>query len=187
MSNVAKYSILSFVGVFLLMVILVVGSFVSAYNYGNRMDNMVKAQYLQSENVLAQYSQRIQELVQVPTMYKDDLKEVVSATMQGRYGRDGSKAVFSFIKEHSQGFDSSLYKNISQNIEAGRKNFEYENEKLIDLEAEYKISIGTLYTGFWLRLAGFPRISFEDYKPIFNNYAIDTFKEGKEDGPIKLR
>lgn len=174
-------------GTFLVFSLILIGSYTSAYNYGNTMDNKVQAQYQQMENVLAQYSQRIQELVQVPVMYKDDLKEVISATMQGRYGQDGNKAVFSFIKEHSQGFDSSLYKTVSQSIEAGRKDFEFENKKLIDLTTEYKISIGTLYTGFWMRVAGFPKIDLTQYKPISNTYAAETFKAGKEVAPIKLR
>ena len=167
--------------------IMLLGSYISSYNFGNKMDNQIEAQYQQMENVLSQYSQRIQEMVQVPTMYKDDLKEVVSASMQGRYGKDGSKAVFQFIKEHNIAFDSSLYKSIMQNIEAGRKDFEFEQKKLIDLTAQYKIASGSFYNGFWLRMAGFPKIDLSKYKPISNTYAAETFATGVEKAPIKLR
>jgi hypothetical protein len=179
-----KYAILAII---LAIIAIIFGSYVDAFNYGNRMDNTIDAQYKQTENVLAQYSQRIQELVQVPTMYKDDLKEVVSATMQGRYGADGSKAVFQFIKEHNISFDSNLYKTLQQNIEAGRKDFEFENKKLIDMVNEYKIAIGSFYRGFWIHLAGFPKIDFEKFKPITNTYAKETFEKGVEAQPIKLR
>lgn len=170
-----------------LIALIVFGSYVNAFNYGNRMDNLIQAQYKQAENVLAQYSQRIQEIVQVPTMYKDDMKEIINSTMRGRYGQDGSKAVFQFIKEHNLSFDSSLYKSIQQNIEAGRKDFEFENKKLIDITNEYKTASGLFYRGFWLRCAGFPRIDLEKFRPITNSYAKEAFEKGYEDKPIKLR
>lgn len=182
-----KYIIIIVIATLILVGALVAGSYTSAYNYGNRMDNKIQAQYQQSENVLAQYSQKIQEMTQVPAMYRDDLKEVISATMQGRYGKDGSKALFTFIKEHNHEFDSSLYKSLQQNIEAGRADFAFENEKLIDIVAEYKTTLGTLYTGFWMRVAGFPKIDLTQFKPISNTYASETFKAGKEVAPIKLR
>lgn len=167
--------------------LIIFGSYVSSFNYGNRMDNLIQAQYTQSENVLAQYSQRIQEIVQVPTMYKEDIKEIISSTMQGRYGKDGSKAVFQFIKEHNLNLDSSLYKSIQQNIEAGRKDFEFENKKLIDILNEYKTASGSFYGGFWLRCAGFPKIDLEKFKPISNSYAKETFEKGFENKPMRLR
>ena len=184
MKNLKLFIILGILAFFLL---ILGGSFVSSYNYGNRMDNSIKAQYEQMENVLAQYSQRIQELVQVPTMYTDDLKEVVSASMQGRYGKDGSKAVFQFIEENNIAFDSSLYKSIMQNIEAGRNDFDFENKRLIDIKNEYNIAIGSFYTGMWIRVAGFPRIDLDKYNPITNTYAKETFATGVEKAPIKLR
>jgi hypothetical protein len=184
MQNLKLYVIL---GLAFLTSFVLAASFVTSYNYGNRMDNSIKAQYEQMENVLSQYSQRIQELVQVPSMYKDDLKEVVTASMQGRYGKNGSKAVFSFIKEHNIKFDSSLYKTVMQNIEGGRKDFEFEQKKLIDIKNEYNIAIGSLYTGTWLRIAGFPKIDLDKYHIISNTATKEVFKNGVETGPIKLR
>lgn len=162
-------------------------SYVSAYNYGNRMDNRIKSQYLQMENVLSQYYQKVQEMTQVPTMYKDDLKEIVTASMQGRYGKGGSKALFQFIKEHNIEFDSSLYKKIQNVIEAGRTDFEFSNKQIIDIKNEYNIAIGSLYQGFWLRLAGFPKIDLDKYNPISTTEAREVFQTGVEKAPLKLR
>ncbi len=161
--------------------------YVSAFNYGNKMDNKIKAQYQQMENVLAQYSQKIQELAQVPSMYAQDFKSIVDASMQGRYGAGGSKAVFQFLTESNQNLSPELYGKISQNIEAGRKDFEFENTKLIDIKNEYNIALGSFMQGTFLRLAGFPKIKLDDYNIVSNSYAKTAIKNGFEEGPIKLR
>jgi len=182
-----KTVLFSILGFFPFLGIILFISYTSSYNYGNRMDNKIQSQYKNMENVLAQYSQKVREVAQVPGIYKDDLKEIVNASMSGRYGKDGSKAVFQFLKEHNQTLDSSMYVKIQQIMEAGRNDFQFENTKLIDMTNEYKIAIGSFYQGFWLRIAGFPKIDLEKYKPISNSYAKDTFEKGYEDGPIKLR
>jgi hypothetical protein len=74
-----------------------------------------------------------------------------------------------------------------QNIEGGRKDFEFEQKKLIDIKNEYNIAIGSLYTGTWLRIAGFPKIDLDKYHIISNTATKEVFKNGVETGPIKLR
>lgn len=171
----------------IILFFLALGTYVNTYNYGNKMDNLIKSQYQNMENVLAQYSQKIQEMVQVPTIYKDDLREIIRTSMQGRYGEEGSRAVIQFIQENNPAFDSNLYKIIQQNIEAGRKDFEFENKKLIDILREYNTALGSFYIGKLLKIAGYPKINLDEFKPISNSYAKDTFKKGYEETPIKLR
>ena len=81
----------------------------------------------------------------------------------------------------------SLYKKIQQSIEAGRNDFEFENKKLIDIKNEYNIAIGSFYTGTMLRIAGYPKIKLDEFMPISNTYAKNTFEKGYEEAPIKLR
>lgn len=170
-----------------ILALVIGGSYVSAFNRGNVMEQQIKAQYEQNQNVLAQYGQKVQEIASVPAMYRDDLKEVVTAAMQGRYGADGSKAVFQWIKEHNVNFDSTLYTKIQQTIEAGRNQFQNEQEKLIDIKRQYETQLGYFWGGMWLRIAGYPKINLADYKVVKTDAAVEAFTTGKEKGPIKLR
>lgn len=178
------FAVLGVVGTLLAVVI---GSYVSAYNYGNRAENEIKAIWENNQNILAQYTQKVQEAAQVPGMMKDDVKEVVSAALSGRYGPDGSKAVFQWIQEQNPTVDAGLYRKIQQIIEAGRDEFKVSQTRLIDAKRAYSTNLGYLWKGLWMRIAGYPKINLDDYKAITNDYATKAFETGKENGPIKLR
>lgn len=162
-------------------------SYVSANNYGVTVESELKAARANNKNLLAQYEQKILEAAQVPDMYKNDLKEVVSAAMQGRYGADGSKAMFQWIQENNLSFDSTLYNKIIDLVQAGRKDFEFGQTRMIDIRRGYETQLGYFWRGFWLRMAGFPKIKLEDYEPVITDRVEDTFKINKEKAPIKLR
>jgi hypothetical protein len=177
---------LAAVGAIAMVAVVIVASYVSAANMGNRMEKQLDAQYVQNQNVLGQYTLKIQEAVQVPTMYKDDLKEVLTKAMQGRYGADGSKAVFNWIKENNLSFDSSLYTKVQQMIEAGRNEFANEQRRMIDVKRAYETELGTVWTGFWMGLAGYPKLDLSKYKPVVAGDTAQVFERGTQD-PIKLR
>lgn len=178
------FAVLGVIGV---LIAVVVGSYVSAYNYGNTAENELKAIKENNQNILAQYTQKVQEAAQVPSMMKDDVKEIVTAALSGRYGADGSKAVFQFIKEQNPTVDPQLYRKIQQIIEAGRDEFKVSQTRLIDAKRAYSTNLGYLWKGMWMRIAGYPKINLDDFKAVTNDYAAKAFATGKEDGPIKLR
>lgn len=171
------------------LVMFVGGMFLSGvgvYNGAVRMEKGVVAQYEQNQNNLSQYSNKIGEMVQIPTMYKDDFKEVLTGALQGRYGKDGSKATFQFLKEHEINFDSSLYAKIQTVIEAGRNHFEADQKTLIDKKRQYETKLDTFPGNIVLGALGFPKINLADYKILKSEYAADAFKKGVESG-LKLR
>ena len=69
----------------------------------------LKAQQEQVKNNYDNMWKRFLEMSQVPSMYVKNLKLVFDSAMQGRYGKDGSKSVFSSIQEHNPTIDSSMY------------------------------------------------------------------------------
>ena len=185
--NKGLISVLVTLGIIVSIGGLVVASYISNANYGNSAENLITATYQDNQNVLAQYGQKVAEVAEVPTMYRDDLLKVTTAAIQGRYGEQGSKAVFQMIKEQNPTLDSKMYTQIQQVIESGRNEFQASQTRLIDQERQYKTQLGNVVSGFWLRLAGYPKIDLSKYQPITTDRAADAFKNGKETGPIKLR
>jgi len=174
------------VGIFVAIIGVAVGSYISNYNYGNRTENQIVASSENNENILAQYSLKISDMAQVPTMYKDDVKEVYTAAITGRYGADGSKAMFQWLKEKNPDLDPSMYVRLQQAMEAGRNKFENAQTELIDIKRGYKTNLGYLWKGMWLRIAGYPKLNLDKYKIITSTHAQETFSTGVDKG-INLR
>jgi uncharacterized protein (UPF0333 family) len=185
-SNGAKIAI-TLVGVLVFLLVMLMLAYINAVNYGVTMEKKLDAQYINNQNILAQYSQKIGEVAQVPEMYKNDVKEVVTAAISGRYGTEGSKAVFQWLKEQNPQLDSKVYVKLQQIIEAGRNEFQNAQTQMIDTRRSYETNLGYVWTGFWLRMAGYPKTDLTKYSPIITDKVEKIFKNGKEEGPIKLR
>lgn len=170
-----------------IVTVLIVGNYITYANYGNSIENNIKATYDHNQNILAQYGQKVVEAAQVPDMMRDDVVKVATAAMSTRYGAEGSKAVFQMIREQNPSIDSKLYIQIQQIIESGRNEFQAAQSKLIDQRRQYSTSLGTVWGGKWLAFAGYPKIDLDtEYLPISTDRAKDAFKKGIE-APIKLR
>jgi hypothetical protein len=165
---------------------LLLMSYVTNANYGNRAEQEIQAVYQNRSNVLTQYTLKIQEAVQVPEMYKSDFKEVLETAMRGRYGADGSRAAVQWIKENNLQFDSTSYNRMQTLIEAGRNEYQREETRLIDVVRVYKTNLGYVWAGFWLRTAGYPRIDLDKYKPIISTEVQEATRTGVQSA-IKLR
>lgn len=180
-------TLITVAGVAFVVIGVLVGSFVSNYNYGNRAEQTIKAEYKNMENILAQYSLKVSEAAQIPGMKTDDLKAVTRDAMTGRYGSGGSKATFQWIKENYPGqVTDALYSKIGNIIEAGRNKFENTQTKFIDTKRAYETNLGYLWKGMWLNVAGYPKINLDDYKIISSEHAQESFKTGVDKG-LKLR
>src|SRR5690606_7192000 len=102
------------------------------------MERQLEAIKTDNRNIYAQYGQKVLEVAQVPDMYIADVVKVTTAALEGRYGPDGSKAVFQWIQEQNPNVDPSLYRAVQQVIEAGRSDFENGQRRLIDVRRQYE-------------------------------------------------
>lgn len=188
-------------GVIALIVLAVIGAivaglimtYVSAANYGNRTEVQIKGVWENNQNILGQYTLKVQEIASVPDMYKNDLKEVMTSVMSARQGPNGSQATFQMFKEHNIQIDSSMYTKIQQVIEAGRNEFQANQTRLIDVKKVYRERLGSIPQGMLMQWAGYPKIRIgytspedDDYKPIVAEDTRDAFKTGVQK-PVKLR
>lgn len=161
-------------------------SYISAYNTANRMERSIVATDENNRNILAQYGNRIAEAAQIPDMQRDDLTAVVTAALEGRYGEDGSRAVFQFIQEQNPQIDSTVYVQLQRMIEAGRIEFAAAQTKLVDQKRIYETSLGSFWQGTWMSVAGYPKIDLAEYQIVSTARADKAFETGIEE-PMQLR
>lgn len=145
---------------------------VSTANYGNRTEVELAKNYSNNQNVLGQYTLKVQEVASVPEMYKNDLKDVMTSVMQARMGEKGSQALFQFFKEQNIPFDSNLYGNIQQVVEAGRNEFQTSQTRLIDVRGTYQVALGSIPKGWVLGMLGYPKVDLSLYDPVLDRKSV---------------
>lgn len=160
--------------------------FVSARTYAIDQETLIKKVYNNNKNILGTYTNKVREMAQVPDMYAADLERVMTKVMLARMGDGGSKAVMQWFKEANIPFDSSLYTKLQQAMEAGNNEFQANQTRLVEVKEDYVQNQQYLWRGFWMRVAGYPKIDLDEYKIVVAEDTEQAFKEGKR-APIKLR
>jgi hypothetical protein len=168
--------------------LICVTAYFQAATLGNESENTIEASWEQSENVLSNFKLKVMEMAQVTTMSVDDKVRIVDATMGGRYGKDGLKAAWAWIKENNINADDELYQKLQRTFEAGRNDFEKSQKILVDTKRSYKNDLGNPWSGFWLRMVGYPRLNVgyprgtqDDYKIISSKGARNAFETGMDE------
>lgn len=159
---------------------LFAATYVSYHNAAVRAETNIERFYKDSQNVLSAYTLKVQEIAKVPARFKSDLQDIIKQTFEGRYGEDGSKAVFQFIKEQNMSLDSKLYQSIQVAIEAGRNEFKLSQTKKLDVCAGYENLRNSFVSGFFVSYAGFPKKDVNQMCTVIIDEQTDqTFKSGK--------
>jgi len=172
-----------------LFVLIGFSSCIAVVGVNNQMvqhEEGLKAQYKQNQNNYDNMWKKFKEVASVPAMYTEDLKKVYEGTMKNRYGADGSKAVFQFIKEHNPQFDASLYTQIQRVVESGRNSFEANQKTLLDKKRVYETELRTIPTSFIASFMGFPKIDLAAIDIVTSGETDKAF-ETKKAEQIKLR
>lgn len=177
---------LAILAVLVMIVAVVVGSYVSNYNYGHRAEVGIMTAYDNVQNVYSSYTNKVMEAAQINEMYREDVKDVITSALDSRYGEDGVQSAFTWIKEQNPTLDASVYVKLQQIIQAGREEFQHEQTRLLDLRRVYTTNLGYLWKGLWLRIAGYPKIDLDDYRIIISDATTEAFDSGV-DAPLDIR
>lgn len=156
------------------------------YNNAVKMENGIKAQYEQNKNNYDNYFKKLKETAQVPEMYTDDMRKIYGEVITGRYGSQGSRAMFQWIKEHNPSLDAALYKKVQDVIESGRNSFGADQKMLLDKKLQYDNYRQTFPNNVIAGFLGFPKINLDEYAIVTSEETEDAFKTKKSE-PLKLR
>lgn len=181
MKSLKGYIAVAFAGLVLALVVAFGGLYVKYSNLGVTYEQNIKAVYDENKVTLNTYTTKVQEVAQVPSMYKNDLQDVIKGTFEGRYGEDGSKAVFQMIQEQNLNLDPMMYRQIQQVMESGRNEFSTSQKKLVDVTRNYEASLNYVFSGFFLRLAGYPKIQLSNFKILTTESVDNKFADGKDE------
>lgn len=175
------------------LIVLTLGGLFFGYmgfsNGANKFEADIPAQYQEMQNVYDNGWKQVMEENQIPQNYADQVKEIFQATMQGRYGADGSKAIFQMIKEDNPKVDSSLYTKIQESIEKFHASFQASQTQIIALKQSYQTFIfatteGRIYNmiGSYPHIhVGIPAGSLDDFQIVTSGKTQGDFKSHKAD------
>jgi len=179
-------AIVGFVLAGFLVLVVAVGislfmGYVSASNGGVQAESRIEQLNKDSENVLSTSTIKIKNMAQIPGMYVKDLKEIIRDTFEGRYGKDGSKAVVQFIQEQNHQVDSKLYLNIQNEMAAGQDEFRIAQSNKLTACRNYENSLGYFWQGMFLKWAGYPKKDLAKLcQVVSDDQTQEAFKTGKQ-------
>lgn len=184
--STAMKALIGIVAVVLLSTIMTVGCALGVNNDCARAENGIKAQYDENQNNYANYFNKLKEMAQVPTIAEKHLEELYKTAISGRYGQDGSKAMFQFIQEQNPNIDPKLYERMQEVIESGRNSFEADQKTLIDKKNVYQNILDQMPGGMVAHMFGFPKIDLTKFGIVTNDETQQAFAT-KKAGPIQIQ
>lgn len=153
-------------------------NYIKYNNLGVTSENAIDAQYQSNENNLGQLVLKVKEALGIAKLNNAELDKVLKGAVQGRYGEGGAQQAMLWVKENYPGrYDPKLFVNVQQTVLAGRTDFETKQNLLIDKVRVYKNLTEFVWSGTWLKIAGFPRSTFDwnKYKPVLAEGTQKTF------------
>lgn len=169
----------------LILATSVIGLIIGVNNECIRYENGIKQKYADNQNVYDNYTKKVIEAAQVTTKYAKDVEKVVTAAISGRYGKEGSKAMWQWLQENNPSLDSSVYKQIQQIIEAGRNDFTSNQTTLLDKKREYDTYRQVFPNVIVAKAFGYPKIDLAKYDIVTSDDTQKVF-ETKKSEPVAV-
>lgn len=83
-------------------------------------------------------------------------------------------------KEAGVQYDATMDREISQVVRAGRTEFQNRQTMFLDKKRAYETALGSPWTGFWLGVAGYPKINLDDYDVVTSAHSDESFRTGQD-------
>ena len=170
----------------LLAVVLISGYF-SFSNQCAQFEIDIKAQYAENQNVYDNGWKKVVEIAQVPTQQVAALKDVFLGAISGRYGANGSQAMFQMMKEADINIDQSTYKKVQQVIEEFHNTFQQRQSEMVNRARIYQSYIHASTSGrLWNSFLGYPKIDMDKYTTLVTSDQTQQVFTDKKSGPLDV-
>lgn len=92
----------------------------------------------------------ISQKAQITGEYRSAFEQIFPKIIEGRYGGQKDGSLMKFVVEANPNFDTSLYRDLMQSIEAERADFLTKQEVALDIQREYNTYIRQQPAAFFI-------------------------------------
>ncbi len=172
--------------IFLVIIVAPVMSFINAKNGSVRFENEIVRLDKASEVELSNHTNKILEMVQVPKMQTEHLVKLAKEALSARYGEDGSKALFQFIKENTAAPSEKLYLDLQATIAGGRQEFKLSQDVKIEKCTQYDTWRESFPNSIFASFLDLPTKKIDSRCEIISDETTRQSFETKRTAPIKI-
>ena len=172
---------LGILGVVVLIIILSISTILSVRGNMVELEEQFKAQYSSNQSNYDSMWKIFKESAQVTDKQAEDFKDVYTSIISGRY-ENGAGELMQMIQEDNPQMNTDLYTELQRQIEAGRKTFDNNQKKLIDVSREYNTYVRKHF--IVAAILNKETINADDYV-VTSERTDDAFKNGKDE-EVKL-
>ena len=169
------------VGTLCLFLLIFISGLLSFRKNSVNFEESIKAQYSQNQNSYDNMWKKFKEVAQVTDKYSDDLKELYDNVMTGRYGADGSKAVFQWITEQNPNLSTETYTKLQSVIESSRNSFESDQKQLVAIKEQYNKLLRSNSALVYNAILKFPKIDLSKFDIVTSEVTDKAFEDKKVD------
>lgn len=160
------------------------GMYTSTYNAANSYEANIKRYDQASQSQLSTYTLKVQEQVQIPSMYAEDLQKTLKAYFEGR-GKQDENYVRSFVNQNMPNLSPKMYQTLMVTIDAGRDAFNNAQKLKIDACSDYEEYRGRFWSSMVLSNK-FPSKNIDKLcQVITDDRTVKAFETGRQE-VIKL-
>ncbi len=136
---------LSITGILLIFGLVLFSTYRSTYDRDVNLRSKFKGQEGAIEANFDGMKKILHDEAKIPVMYANDVKDLYAKLADGRMSENGDGSLMKWIQERNPNFDVSLYKSLMDKIESLRKEFEYEQKKMLAIVEQHD----NLRNEFW--------------------------------------
>ena len=182
-------SVQSRVLVALIVVAMIIGlvscqTMMSFNNACVELETSIKSQYDKNQAVYDTAWKSIKETASVADAHSDKLKEIVVASVQGRYANDQGVLFKAISESNGATLPIDLYGKVQQVVESSRQQFLANQVELVSKKQTYEQHLSTFPNTVYAGYLGFPRIKLDDYGIMTSERTDGAFKSKKDEAVL---